>query len=778
MFVTEAALIALREGLEAFLIVGILLGFVTKLGRLDARKWVWFGLGVGVVASIILGVLVQFFLLDLFENQGGGAWFELGAALVAVGVLTYMVFWMWKHTRSLMVELREKVGAALEQNMLWAVAALVFFSTLREGLEVVLFYAALAARNSTFDLIWSGALGMLLSAGIAFAIFRTTISFNLQKFFAVTGILLVFVAAGLLVHSVHAAMDIGLLPHQDAIWDSSATLSDDSAVGRVLHAMFGYTAQPNLLQALLYFGYLFGVSIPYLAGIGFFRRSDKTIRKGAVAAVLLLVWIASVGTVYGAATPLHTADHEEDAHAAAAPDHKSLFGNASAALTAHEGKVGLLIRDHGEAVHYNETTYESMKEFITHIWGYTPFPPEALTADEGTILVDLDNAYATQPSATPTLVDAWTRPFSGRAVPFDDPMDMCPGVQLYSAPQMGPGVGEGDVYEILGLCAYLDWIKMDNHSPRYEQGLTSWTYLAYHLNKHFGNRLVVAFSHGHDPKVDPNETLDAAAAYLVKNGVETVLDAYQSSVFSDAMNGCMMAPHAAHALREAGFKGDIIAVGQSGTHPLWGDATAAFAVETLAQFPASAKISIHLTQHGANPTSPNPCAPGYDPKQQMATGMLPGQVRPAVPVADAPTDQYIKNLHEQYTIAEAAVAKAFAARGNVTIRHVFGAGAGAADDGVLSPLEALDLDRQQGIRQAVIIPYEFWGNAVDNLVSLRENLGLTPASAPYYDDQFETRLSVNGVRVLVTSAHFSTELKSDAMLVRIAEAIEALEDTE
>ena len=779
MFVTEAALIALREGLEAFLIVGILLGFVTKLGRLDARKWVWLGLGAGVVASVLLGILVQLYLLDVFENQGGGEWFELIAALVAVGVLTYMVFWMWKHTRGLMVELREKIGQALEQNMLWAVAALVFFSTLREGLEVVLFYAALASRNSAFDLVWSGALGMVLSAGIAFAIFRTTITFNLQKFFAVTGILLVFVAAGLLVHSVHAAMDIGLIPHMDAIWDTSGALSDDSALGRVLHALVGYTAQPNLLQAILYFGYLFGVSIPYLAGIGFFRRNDKTVRKGAVVLVLILVWIASVGTAWSAATPLmgHDEEHAEAAHAGATPDHKSLFGNASETLKARDGKVGLLIRDHGEPVHYNASTYESMKEFITHIWGYTPFPPEALTADEGTILLDPATAYAAQPSMTPSLVDAWTRPFAGPAVPFDDPLDLCPGIQLYSAPSTGPGVGEGDGYEILGLCSYLDWIKMDNNSPRYEQGLVSWKYLAYHLNKHFGDRLVVAFSHGHDPKVDPNETLDAAAAYLVNNKVDVVLDAYQSSVFSDAMNTCMMAPHAEHALRQAGFQGEIVAVGQSGTHPLWGEATAAFAVETLKQFPASTKVSIHLTQHGANPSSPNPCAPGYDPKQGMATGMLPGQARPAVPVQDVPNDQYLENLNEQYAIAEAAVLTALAGRGNVTVRHVFGAGASDAGDGVLSPVEALALDRADGVQQAVIIPYEFWGNALDNLVYLRESLGLVPSSAPYYDENFETRLSVNGVRVLVTSAFFGTELKSDAQLIRIAEAIEQLEKT-
>src|SRR5688500_2944846 len=144
-FVPEAALIALREGLEALLITGILLGLVTKLGRADARRWVWGGFVAGAVASLAVGLAVQRFLLDAFEAQGGAEVFELVAALAAVGVLTYMIVWMWKHTRELMTTVRAQVADALARGDVIAIAFLTFASVLREGLETVLFYGALAS---------------------------------------------------------------------------------------------------------------------------------------------------------------------------------------------------------------------------------------------------------------------------------------------------------------------------------------------------------------------------------------------------------------------------------------------------------------------------------------------------------------------------------------------------------------------------------------------------------------------------------------------------------
>lgn len=174
---------------------------------------------------------------------------------------------MWQHTRALLGSVRRKVAAALGAGSLAAIAALTFASVVREGLEVVLFSAALAPRYPALDLAWSGALGFALSAGIVWAILRGAARIDLQRFFAVTGLLLVLMAAGLLVHAVHAATDLGLLGPAPALWDLSPWLPDEGAAGRVLHALVGYTAAPTLPQALLYFGYVFGAGGAYLGSL-------------------------------------------------------------------------------------------------------------------------------------------------------------------------------------------------------------------------------------------------------------------------------------------------------------------------------------------------------------------------------------------------------------------------------------------------------------------------------------------------------------------------------
>jgi hypothetical protein len=303
---------------------------------------------------------------------------------------------------------------------------------------------------------------------------------------------------------------------------------------------------------------------------------------------------------------------------------------------------------------------------------------------------------------------------------------------------------------------------MENHSPRHDQGMASWSHLQTHLYKHFGDKVVVAFAHGHDTKANPNHTLEAAAKYLVQNGATVVLDAYQSSVHSDAMNTCMMVGHAEHALHAAGFRGKIIPVGQAGHHYLWGNATADYAQSLVAKLPPGTRVSIHLTQHGGRPNSPNPCSPTNAANPMLASGR--------------PVDQYHANLRKQYEVVAPIVSSRFAERGNVTLRHVYGQGAGAADDGQLSPLEALALDQKDGIQQAIIIPYEFWGDALDNLVYLRESLGFTAERAPYYDSNHETRLTHNGIGVLIASAFYGTQAKAEAELSQVAAAIEGLDD--
>lgn len=742
-----ALLIGLREGLEALLVLGILLGILRRLGHADRAHHVWIGAGLGVVASVGVGLLVEAAFSAWFEDTGA-AIFEVVVALVAVGILTYMVLWMYKHTQTLVATVKEKADRAAAEGRWAFIGGLAFFTVFREGLETVLFYGARLAEVGWPALIVSGLIGFAISGLLAYAIFRMTVQVSLRAFFGITGFLLILIAAGLLVHVVHAASDLGWIPHGEPLWDTSGTLPDeDHWLGGPLHALVGYEDQPTALQLLLYLGYVVGVGGWYASRLS---PAKAQRRVATTAGVVLLLVLSSFAVAGNLGSGAHAEDGEHGAHAAGIPDHAELFAPAVQAVQERGGKVGVLVRAHGEPVHYNASTYQSFKEFLQGIWPYTGLPQELLTLDQGTVLIDEAHPFdATPRLAEARFVDAWlgSQPLG---LPLNDAgqgmlQDLCGG-NFYVVPGSGPGLGEGDLFEMCGLDAYRTWMKMDNHSPMYASVKEHWAYLEYHLNKHFGDRVVVAFAHHVDPKMDPSETTEAAAQRLADAGVTLVVDAYMSSSHSDAMDTCMMRPHTEHALRDAGYGGPIVAAGMAGTHDAWAAAAATYAQELLAGIGAQTPVAVYLAQHGGNPASPNPCGSG--------------------------PDKYHANARAEYELAAAALLAAMPERA-LTVRQVYGQGAGAADDGALSPLEALAIDRDAGVRHVVVIPYEFWGNAMDNLVALRESFGLVPDQAPYYDANHETYLTQDGVSIRIASAHYGVEAKATALLARIAEAIEA-----
>ncbi|HEX2065949.1 MAG TPA: FTR1 family protein [Candidatus Thermoplasmatota archaeon] len=747
-------LIGLREGLEALLIIGILLGLLRRLGHADKGRFVWIGAGLGVAASVLLGLLVQVAFAAFFEDGPGAAWFEIVVALVAVAILTYMVLWMERHTRTLVDTVQRQTERAAMEGRWVLLGSLAFFTVVREGLEMVLFFATRLNELGWGTLVLSGALGIAVSAALAYAFFRLTVKVSLRAFFGTTGLMLVVIAAGLLVHVTMAAADAGLLPRGEPLWDTSGVLPDHGHwLGGPLHAFVGYTATPTALQLLLYLGYLVGVGGWYLSRLAAPQRR----RRSAAAAGGLLLLLVSGFAVAGAYPSGPTVAGDGHTHGSAAMPGtplEELLAGPMQALAAHPGKVGILVRHHGEPVHYNASTYQSFKAFVDAIWPYTGLPPELLKADQGTILIDAAHPYEAGPRMDAQLVDAWLAPHPGPALPVSDPTGQAnfdrdlAGGQFYLLPGFGPGLGEGDLYEMLGLGAYRDWLKMDNHSPMHGYVRGAWAILDEHLRAAFGDRVVAAFAHHVDPKVSAAETTEAAAHRLAESGVSLVVDAYMSSVHSDAMDTCMMAPHTEHALRAAGYHGPIVRSGMAGTHPAWARATADEVARLLEAYPHGEPVAVYLTQHGGNPASPNPCGP------------------------EGSRDQYGANVKEEYALAEAAVRARVLDR-PLVVRNVYGQGAGAAGDGVLSPTEALAQDRSGGVRHAIFLPYEFWGNALDNLVYLRESLGFTPDQAPYYGPDHTTRITRDGMDILVASAHFGTEAKAEALLARIGSAIEA-----
>ncbi len=249
------ALITIREGVEAFLIVGILLGYLTRMGRQEHKRYVWAGALIALGLSALLALAFQALAVQ-FEGVGAEI-FEVSVALLAVGVLTWMVLWMQRQARTIRSELEQKVAAAVSRNQAYALAGLAFTSVLREGMETALFLSALLLTAEQRDLLLGALLGLPIALVIVYLVFHTTVRLNLRTFFLVTGLLLIFIAAGLVGHSVEGLQELGVLPgFKEPLWDTSWLISEDGLIGRLLHAFIGYEAQPTLWQALAYGLYL------------------------------------------------------------------------------------------------------------------------------------------------------------------------------------------------------------------------------------------------------------------------------------------------------------------------------------------------------------------------------------------------------------------------------------------------------------------------------------------------------------------------------------------
>ncbi len=263
-------LITIREGLEAFLIVGILVGYLTKIKRPQFKVHVWIGTVAALIVSVLLAILFQFLA---FQFEGAAAeLFEATVALLAVGVLTWMVLWMQRQSRGIKGELEQKADEAISSGQAFALGSLAFVSVLREGVETALFLSALLVTSRDMQLFPGAVIGLVIAAGITYLLFRSAIRLNLRNFFIVTGLLMILIAAGLIGHSVMALQDIGWLPIGTTIaWNLQAFISNEGLAGRLLHAFFGYEAAPTILMVLAYLLYV------VLFGGQFFA----TIRQGA-----------------------------------------------------------------------------------------------------------------------------------------------------------------------------------------------------------------------------------------------------------------------------------------------------------------------------------------------------------------------------------------------------------------------------------------------------------------------------------------------------------------
>lgn len=247
--------ITLREGLEAALIVGIVLSVLRRLGQTERRRTVWLGVLAAIIVSIGAGLALN--ALGVAFAGRGEAIFEGLAMLLAAGVLTWMIFWMQRQGRQIQVELESDVRRAIVRGSAWALFSLSFVAVVREGIETVLFLTAATLSTSPAQTLLGGALGLAAAIVLGWLMFAAGKRLDMRLFFRVTSLLLILFAAGLAAHGVHELQEANLLPVLiEHVWDINPILDEGSTAGAFLKALFGYNGNPSLLEVVTYSVYL------------------------------------------------------------------------------------------------------------------------------------------------------------------------------------------------------------------------------------------------------------------------------------------------------------------------------------------------------------------------------------------------------------------------------------------------------------------------------------------------------------------------------------------
>ncbi|MER6333702.1 iron uptake transporter permease EfeU [Streptomyces sp. NPDC001034] len=268
-------LIGLREGLEASLVVCILIAYLVKTGRRDALRPIWTGIGIAIALALGFGCALEFGSQEMtFQAQEA-----LGGSLsiLAVGLVTWMVFWMRRTARYLKSELGAKLDAALAMGT-GALVATAFLAVGREGLETALFVWASvhAAGDGTPRPLIGVALGIATAVVLGWLFYRGALRINLAKFFTWTGGMLVVVAAGVLAYGFHDLQEAGWIPGINHLaFDISGTVAPDSWYGTLLKGVFNFQPDPTVVQITVWALYLLPVLTAFLAPVGFASGKGK-----------------------------------------------------------------------------------------------------------------------------------------------------------------------------------------------------------------------------------------------------------------------------------------------------------------------------------------------------------------------------------------------------------------------------------------------------------------------------------------------------------------------
>jgi high-affinity iron transporter len=270
----------LREGVEAALIVSIILAYLAKTGNRQHFAKIWAGTIGAIALSLFVGALLFVTVGELQEPYE--QLFEAGAMLLAATVLTWMLFWMRRQARTVKGELQAAVDRVLSSGGGWGLALLAFTAVIREGVETALFltgqvFAASTAEGAAgrLGIITGALLGMATAAFIGWMVYIGARRINYATFFRLTGLVLVFIAAGLVADAVHELVEINVISFAvQPLFDLRGALPDESGVGLFLHALFGYSAAPELIAAVVWLAYLVPVLVFYLRPVRAAKPSE------------------------------------------------------------------------------------------------------------------------------------------------------------------------------------------------------------------------------------------------------------------------------------------------------------------------------------------------------------------------------------------------------------------------------------------------------------------------------------------------------------------------
>lgn len=252
----SSLLITLREGLEAALIIGIILAYLARTNNRQGFKPVWVGVSLAVLGSLIAGAGIYLLAGEL--SGRAEEVFEGIAMFVAVGVLTWMIFWMRKQAANIKAHLHAEIQSILTSGSFLGLAVLAFVVVIREGIETVLFlFAATRVAESAVLFTVGGFLGLAIAIAIGYSIYKGSSRLNLRTFFHTTSVVLMVFAAGLLAHGIHEFIEAGIIPAiVDPVWNINHILPEKSIFGRFLTAIVGYNGNPSLVEVIVYPVYL------------------------------------------------------------------------------------------------------------------------------------------------------------------------------------------------------------------------------------------------------------------------------------------------------------------------------------------------------------------------------------------------------------------------------------------------------------------------------------------------------------------------------------------